>query len=71
MKLATIEENPEVLSMLVTLLPIGRLGNHEGVAELVIWFSSKAPSLAYGAYYAMDLGYKAQWPQGENHVYNC
>jgi NAD(P)-dependent dehydrogenase (short-subunit alcohol dehydrogenase family) len=58
--IAALEENTEVLNMLVALHPIGRLGNPEEVAELVIWLSSKRASFVTGAYYAVDGGYLAR-----------
>ena len=58
--IAPLEENPEGLNMLVSFHPIGRLGNPEEVAELVIWLSSKSASFVTGAYYAVDGGYLAR-----------
>jgi NAD(P)-dependent dehydrogenase (short-subunit alcohol dehydrogenase family) len=57
---AALEENPEALNMLIALHPIGRLGNPEEVAELVIWLSSMRASFVTGAYYAVDGGYLAR-----------
>ncbi len=37
--------------------PIGRLGNPDEVASLVIWLSSDAASYASGGYYPIDGGY--------------
>lgn len=45
------------LDMLVQLHPIGRLGEPEEVAELVIWLSSDKASFVTGSYYAVDGGY--------------
>ena len=40
--------------------PIGRLGNPEEVAALVIWLSSDKASYATGGYYPIDGGYLAK-----------
>jgi NAD(P)-dependent dehydrogenase (short-subunit alcohol dehydrogenase family) len=44
---------------LISLHPMGRLGESEEVAELVIWLSSEKASFVTGAYYAIDGGYLA------------
>ncbi len=49
-----------VLTALVGLHPIGRLGTAEEVAELVLWLSSEKASFVTGSYYAVDGGYLAQ-----------
>jgi NAD(P)-dependent dehydrogenase (short-subunit alcohol dehydrogenase family) len=45
---------------LVGLHPIGRLGEPEEVAELVLWLSSSKASFVTGTYFAIDGGYLAQ-----------
>ena len=50
----------EVLQMLVKAHPIGRLGEAEEVAELVVWLSSPKASFVNGAYYAVDGAYLSQ-----------
>ena len=55
-----LEEDPETMQILVALHPIGRLGQPEEVAELVIWLSSDKASFVTGAYYAVDGGYLAR-----------
>lgn len=40
--------------------PIGRLGQPEEVAELVLWLSSEKASFASGGYYPIDGAYLAQ-----------
>ena len=42
---------------LLTLHPIGRLGEAKEVAELVVWLSSDKASFVTGNYYAIDGGY--------------
>jgi NAD(P)-dependent dehydrogenase (short-subunit alcohol dehydrogenase family) len=57
-----ISENlsPEMLAGLASLHPIGRIGESNEVAELVLWLSSDAASFVTGSYYAVDGGYLAQ-----------
>ena len=43
--------------MLVSLHPIGRLGEAEEVAELVVWLCSPKASFVSGAYIPVDGGY--------------
>ncbi|MBF8965025.1 glucose 1-dehydrogenase [Pontibacter sp. FD36] len=50
----------EVLQFLAGKHPIGRLGEPEEVAELVIWLSSDKASFVTGAYYAVDGAYLTQ-----------
>lgn len=55
-----LEEDPEMMQTLVSLHPLGRLGQPEEVAELVVWLSSDKASFVTGAYYAADGGYLAR-----------
>ncbi|SFH07574.1 SDR family NAD(P)-dependent oxidoreductase [Pontibacter chinhatensis] len=50
----------ETLQALVKMHPIGRLGEAEEVAELVVWLSSPKASFVNGAYYAVDGAYLSQ-----------
>lgn len=58
--IAGLEEDAQIRDHLISLHPIGRLGESEEVAELVIWLSSDKASFVTGAYYAIDGGYLAQ-----------
>jgi NAD(P)-dependent dehydrogenase (short-subunit alcohol dehydrogenase family) len=55
-----IIQDPAIRDMLVGLHPIGRLGEPEEVAELVVWLSSEKASYVTGAYYPVDGGYLAR-----------
>jgi NAD(P)-dependent dehydrogenase (short-subunit alcohol dehydrogenase family) len=48
------------IKSLVTLHPIGRLGESEEVAELILWLGSDKSSFVTGSYYPVDGGYLAQ-----------
>lgn len=45
---------------LVSLHPMGRLGESEEVAELALWLNSDKASFVTGSYYNVDGGYLAQ-----------
>jgi NAD(P)-dependent dehydrogenase (short-subunit alcohol dehydrogenase family) len=45
---------------LISLHPLGRLGESEEVAELILWLASPKSSFATGAYYPVEGGYLAQ-----------
>ncbi|MFZ0490299.1 MAG: glucose 1-dehydrogenase [Salegentibacter sp.] len=50
----------ELMSQLVGLHPIGRLGEAEEVAQLFLWLAGDRSSFSTGAYYPIDGGYLAQ-----------
>ncbi|MGY5850024.1 SDR family NAD(P)-dependent oxidoreductase [Salegentibacter sp. F14] len=49
----------DMLEQLVNAHPIGRLGEPEEVAEILMWLASERSSFATGAYYPIDGGYLA------------
>lgn len=58
--LKDLEADRRTLEMLISLHPMGRLGDPEEVAELVLWLSCEKSSFVTGAYYAVDGGYLAR-----------
>jgi NAD(P)-dependent dehydrogenase (short-subunit alcohol dehydrogenase family) len=58
--IAGVTADPGATQALTAAHPIGRLGQPEEVAELVIWLSSDKASFVTGNYYAVDGGYLAQ-----------
>ena len=58
--ISDIEQNEEAYNQLVSMHPIGRLGEPSEVAELVVWLSSDKASFITGAYYRIDGGYLAR-----------
>lgn len=50
----------KMLDGLAALHPVGRIGEAEEVAELVLWLSSDKASFVTGSYYAVDGGYLSQ-----------
>lgn len=48
------------LKGLIGLHPMGRLGESEEIAELILWLSSDKASFVTGSYYNADGGYLAQ-----------
>ncbi|RPI94835.1 MAG: SDR family oxidoreductase [Chloroflexi bacterium] len=55
-----LEENEQVRNQLISMHPVGRLGEAEEVAELVVWLSSDKASYVMGSYYPIDGGYLAR-----------
>lgn len=58
--IADLENDPQSYEMLVSLHPLGRLGEAEEVAEVVGFVSSERASFVNGAYYAVDGGFLAR-----------
>jgi NAD(P)-dependent dehydrogenase (short-subunit alcohol dehydrogenase family) len=58
--IAELEKDAAANAALVARHPMGRLGEEQEVAELVIWLSSDKASFVTGAYYAVDGWYLAQ-----------
>ncbi len=56
----SLEQDHDTNTMLVAAHPIGRLGQPEEVAELVVWLASDKASFVTGAYYPVDGGYLAR-----------
>jgi NAD(P)-dependent dehydrogenase (short-subunit alcohol dehydrogenase family) len=50
----------ETLEMLKGMHPMGRLGNSEEVAEIILWLASDKASFVTGSYYAVEGGYLSQ-----------
>lgn len=58
--ISELEQDEETDQMLVSMHPIGRLGEPEEVAELIVWLASDKASFVTGAYYPVDGGYLAR-----------
>lgn len=58
--LAGLQEDEARMQAIAGLHPLGRLGEPEEVAELVVWLCSARASFVTGAYYAVDGGYLAR-----------
>ncbi len=57
---AGLEKDDAAKAMLTAAHPIGRLGEAQEVAELVVWLASSHASFVTGAYYPVDGGYLAR-----------
>lgn len=58
--LVTDNLGKDKLDALVTLHPMGRLGEASEIAEMILWLSSPKSSFVTGSYFAVDGGYLAQ-----------
>ncbi len=58
--LVTNALDEETMNGLVSLHPMGRLGESEEIAELILWLASSKSSFVTGSYYPVDGGYLAQ-----------
>jgi len=58
--IASLEQDAAANTQLVAAHPIGRLGEPEEVAELVLWLSSPRAAFVTGSYYPIDGGYLAR-----------
>jgi NAD(P)-dependent dehydrogenase (short-subunit alcohol dehydrogenase family) len=56
--LSSLDES--ATNALVALHPMGRLGESEEIAEMILWLASSKSSFVTGSYYAVDGGYLAQ-----------
>jgi NAD(P)-dependent dehydrogenase (short-subunit alcohol dehydrogenase family) len=57
--LSALDDQPEMMQMIQSMHPIGRLGKPEEVAELIAFLCSDRASFCTGAYYAVDGAYLA------------
>ena len=58
--IAALEDDKAAHDMLVSLHPIGRLGEPEEVASLAVFLASDEASFVHGAYFPVDGGYLAR-----------
>jgi NAD(P)-dependent dehydrogenase (short-subunit alcohol dehydrogenase family) len=58
--IADLEADDDTSNMLVGLHPMGRLGEPQEVADLVVWLCSDQASFVTGSAYLVDGGYVAR-----------
>lgn len=58
--ISSVTKQKDVEQMLISRHPIGRLGQPEEVAELVMWLCSRKASFVTGSYFPVDGGYLAK-----------
>lgn len=58
--ISELEEDEDTRQMLIGLHPMGRLGNPEEVAGMVVWLCSDEASFVTGSPYLVDGGYVAR-----------
>lgn len=55
--ISELEQDKETYDQLISMHPIGRLGEPEEVAEMILWLSTDKASFTTGGYFAVDGGY--------------
>ena len=57
--LSALDDQPEMMQMIQSMHPIGRLGKPEEVAEMIVFLCSDRASFCTGTYYPVDGAYLA------------
>lgn len=58
--LASLGADPAISAALVAQDPLGRVGQFEEIAKLVVWLATGLASFVTGAYLSADGGYLAR-----------